>query len=41
MLSDFLAVIGHSWELDQKRNDTELILISLMEFGTKLLKSNL
>ena len=33
----FLAVIGHLWDLDQKRSDTELILISLMEFGTKLL----
>ena len=30
MLSDFLAAIGHSWDLDQKRNGTELILISLM-----------
>ena len=35
MLSDFLAVIGHSWDLDQKRNGTELILMSLMEFGIK------
>ena len=35
MLADFLAVIGHSWDLDQKRNGTELILISMMEFGTK------
>ena len=38
MLADFFAVIGHSWGLDQKRNGTELILISLMEFGTKLLR---
>ena len=35
MLSDFLAVIGHSWDLDQKRIGTELTLISLMEFGDK------
>ena len=35
MLEDFLAVIGHSWDLDQKRNGTELALISLMEFETK------
>ena len=34
MLADFFAVIGQ----DQKRNGTELILISLMEFGTKLLR---
>ena len=27
MLSDFLAVIGRSWYLDQKRNGTELILM--------------
>ena len=38
MLADFLAVIDHSWDLDHKRNGTELVLISLMEFGTKLLK---
>ena len=37
MLSDFLAVIGHSWDLDQKRNGAKLVLISLMEFGKKLL----
>ena len=39
MLADFRAVIGHSWDLDQKRNGTELALINLMEFGTKLLKT--
>ena len=33
MLADFFAVIGHSWDLDQKRNDTELSLISLMGLG--------
>ena len=38
MLADFLSVIDHSWDLDQKRNGTELVVISLMEFGTKLLK---
>ena len=38
MLADVLAVIGHSWDLDQKRNGAELILISLTEFGTKLLR---
>ena len=38
MLSDFFAVLGHSWDLDKKRNGTELILISLMEFGTKLMR---
>ena len=38
MLADFLAVVGHSWDLDQKRNGAELILMNLMEFGTKVLK---
>ena len=37
MLADFLAVIDHSWDLDHDRNGTELVVISLMEFGTKLL----
>ena len=37
MLSDFLAVIGHSWDLDQKRNGTELILTNQMVIGTELL----
>ena len=36
MFADFFAVTGHSWDLDQKRSGTELILISLMEFGTNL-----
>ena len=36
LFSDFFAVIGHSWDLDQKRIGTELTQISLMEFGTKL-----
>ena len=39
MLEDFLAVNGHSWDLDQKRNGTEPILINQMENGTKLLKA--
>ena len=39
MLADFIAVIGHSWDLDQKRNDTGFILISLMELGIKMLKT--
>ena len=38
MLGDFLAVNGHSWDLDQKRKGTELVLMRLMEFGTKLLR---
>ena len=25
MLADFRAVVGHSWDLDQKRNGTELL----------------
>ena len=39
MLADFLAVIGHSWDPDQKRNDTELSLRSLMGSGIKQLKT--
>ena len=39
MLADFLAVNGQSWDLDQKRNGTEPILINQMENGTKLLKA--
>ena len=35
MLADFLAVIGHSWDPDQKRNGTELSLRSLMGLGIK------
>ena len=38
LLADFRAVIGHSWDLAQERNDTELILISLMELATELLR---
>ena len=36
MLADFFAVTGHSWDLDQKRSGTELILRNLLEFGTDL-----
>ena len=39
MLADFLAVIGQSWDLDQKRNDTEHALTNLMVFGIQLLKT--
>ena len=38
VLADFLAVVGHSWDLDQKRNGAELVLMNLMEFGTKVLQ---
>ena len=36
MLADSLAVVGHSWDLGQKRNCTELPLINPTEPGTKL-----
>ena len=39
LVADFLAVIGHSWDLDKKRSGTELNLINLMEFGIELLKT--
>ena len=39
MLADFLAVIGQSWDLGQKRNDTEHTLTNLMVFGIQLLKT--
>ena len=38
MLAEFLADIDHSWDLDHDRNGAELVVISLMEVGTKLLK---
>ena len=38
MLADFLAVIGHSWDLDQK-SGPELSLTNLTVFGTQLLKT--
>ena len=37
MLADFRAVLGHSWDLDQKRNGTEPALTIQTESGTKLL----
>ena len=40
MLADSLTVVGHSWDLDQRRNGSELTLINLMEFGIKLLKTD-
>ena len=36
MLAGFFAVVGHSWDLDQKRNTTRLVLISQTEIGTEL-----
>ena len=36
MLADFRADVGHSWDLDQKRNGTELTLIKQTEIGTNL-----
>ena len=37
MLADSRADVGHSWDLDQRRNGTELTLINQTEIGTKLL----
>ena len=37
MLADSLAVVGHSWDLDQKRNGTKPILRNQTEIGTGLL----
>ena len=37
-LADSLAVVGLSWDLDQKRNGTEPILINQTEIGTELQK---
>ena len=37
MFADFRAVIGHSWDLDQKWNGAKLILINQSESGTKRL----
>ena len=34
----FLAVVGHSWDLDQKRSGTRPVLISQTEIGTELQK---
>ena len=38
MLTDSLAVVGLSWDLDQKRIGTEPILTNQMEIGTELQK---
>ena len=37
MLADSRSDVGHFWDLDQRRNGTELILINQMENGTRLL----
>ena len=37
MLVNSRSNVGHFWSLDQKRNDTELILINQTEIVTKLL----
>ena len=39
MHADFRAVVGHSWDLDQKRNGMEPILTNWMDNGTTLLKA--
>ena len=39
IFAGFLAVIGHSWDLDQKRSGPELTLTNLMVIGTQLLKT--
>ena len=36
MLAGSLQVVGHSWDLGQKRNGTEPTLINPTESGTKL-----
>ena len=37
-LVGFLAVVGHSWDLDQKRNGARLVLTNQTEIGTELQK---
>ena len=37
ILADSRSDVGHVWDLDQRRNGTELILINQMENGTRLL----
>ena len=34
ILADILKVIGHSWDLDQQRSGTELILINFIVWDT-------
>ena len=36
MLADSLAVVGHYWDLDQKRHGTRLVPINQTESGTEL-----
>ena len=36
MLAGSLAVVGHSWDLDQKRNGTRPVQINQTEIGTEL-----
>ena len=36
MLAGFFAVVGHSWDLDQKRYGARLVLINQTESGTAL-----
>ena len=38
MLAGFLAVVGHSWDLDQKRNGTRIVPINQTEIWTELQK---
>ena len=35
MLADFLAVVNHSWDLDQKGKSTELIRADQTDLGDK------
>ena len=35
-LAGFLAVVGHSWDLDQKRHGTRTVLINQTEIWTEL-----
>ena len=37
MLADSRSDVGHFWDMDQRRNGTELFLISQMDSGTRLL----
>ena len=38
MHADSRADIGHSWDLDQRRNGTELVVINQTEIETELLQ---
>ena len=37
MLAGFYWDVGHFWDFDQRRKDTELVLMNQMQSGTKLL----